>query len=187
MKNHKSWVAAFAYWARNVRSAELFCALQKYCRCDVLDVGGRDFYLKAKSLSLDIKTWTTLELDVDCSLAIDDPKFKSVIGNGCQMDFKTDSFDTVLNIQVLEHVVEPLKMVKEIHRVLRPKGYAIFLIPQTSVLHELPAHYYNFTRPWVEWAMAQAEFEIVELKPLGGFWSSMASLLIIIWSLSANE
>ncbi len=154
MKNKKSWFAAFAYWARNVRSAQLFRALQKYCRADVLDVGGRDFYLKAKSLNLNIKTWTTLEPNAGCPLDIDDVQFQSVVGDGCQMDFKTASFDTVLNIQVLEHVVEPLKMVKEIHRVLRPKGYAIFLIPQTSVMHELPAHYYNFTRPWVEWAMA---------------------------------
>lgn len=178
MSNKKSWFAAFAYWARNVRSVEMFHALQKYCRADVLDVGGRDFYLKAKSLNLNITTWTTLEPNIGCPLDIDDAHFRRIVGDGCQMDFKTASFDTVLNIQVLEHVVEPLKMVKEIHRVLRPKGYAIFLIPQTSVMHELPAHYYNFTRPWVEWAMAQAEFEIVELKALGGFWSSMASHLV---------
>ncbi len=178
MKNKKSPVAAFAYWARNFRSGAMFAAMRKYCRADILDVGGRDFYLTAKSLGLSFTSWTTLEPGCDSPFTIHDANFKCVVGDGCRMQFKDASFDTVLNIQVLEHVVDPLTMVKEISRVLRPDGYAIFLIPQTSVMHELPAHYYNFTRPWVTWAMAQSGLKIVELKALGGFWTTMASHLV---------
>ncbi len=178
MKMTKSPVAAFAYWARNMRSSEMFRAMKKYCHGDVLDVGGRDFYLTAKSLGLGGATWTTLEPAGGLPFFIDDSKFKMVTGDGCRMEFKDNSFDTVLNIQVLEHVVEPLVMVKEISRVLRPSGYAIFLIPQTSVMHELPAHYYNFTRPWVETAMDQAGLKIIDLQALGGLWSSMASHMV---------
>lgn len=178
MTQQKFPVAAFAFWARNLRSADMFRALKQYSAGDVLDVGGRDFYLTAKTKDLKFKTWTTLEPDADRILAGNDDKFKSVIGDGCRMEFKDASFDTILNIQVLEHVMEPIVMVKEMFRVLRPSGYAIFLIPQTSVMHELPAHYYNFTRPWVEAAMKQSGFKIVELKAIGGFWSSMASHLV---------
>ncbi len=172
----KSWVASFAYWARNLRSAQLFRALKKYCYGDILDVGGRDFYLTTKPLGLDYESWTTLEPAV--GLELNDPKFKSVVGDGCRMEFKDASFDTVLNIQVLEHVFDPMAMVSEISRVLRPAGYAIFLIPQTSVLHELPAHYYNFTQPWIKEAMKRAGLRIIVLKPLGGVWSSIASNLV---------
>ncbi len=178
MKKKKSLVAAFAYWARNLRSAELFKALRKYCGGDVLDVGGRDFYLKAKSLRVSCGTWTTLEPTSGIALDVCDPQFKSVVGDGCRMEFKDSSFDTVLNIQVLEHVFDPVAMVKEIARVLRPSGYAIFLIPQTSVQHELPEHYYNFTSPWIREAMKRAGLTIIELKPLGGVFSSMASHLV---------
>lgn len=174
----KTLVAAFAYWARNLRSGEMFRALREYCSGDVLDVGGRDFYLTAKEKGANFKSWTTLEPREDTLLKIADDKFRSVSGDGCRMDFKDNSFDTILNIQVLEHVVEPLLMVKEISRVLRPSGYAIFLIPQTSVQHELPAHYYNFTRSWVEEAMHRSGLVTIELKPLGGVWSSMASHLV---------
>lgn len=178
MSESKNPIAAFAYWARNLRSADMFRALRQYCSGDVLDVGGRDFYLTAKEQRTEFKTWTTLEPDQEKLLKSGDERFRSVVGDGCRMDFADAAFDTVLNIQVLEHVVEPIVMVKEINRVLRPGGYAIFLIPQTSVMHELPAHYYNFTRPWVEVAMKQSGFKIVELKAMGGFWSSMASHLV---------
>lgn len=178
MKDKKSWVASFAYWARNVRSRPLFVALKKYCSGDTLDVGGRDFYLTAKSLGVNFKSWTTLEKSPLSAVAFNDPQFKSVVGDGCRMDFKDESFETVLNIQVLEHVFDPFSMVKEIARVLRPSGYAIFLIPQTSVQHELPEHYYNFTRPWIKEVMKRAGLVIIELKPLGGVFSSMASHLV---------
>ena len=79
---------------------------------------------------------------------------------------------------MLEHVFDPMSMIKEIARVLKPGGIGIFLIPQTSVLHELPRHYYNFTRSWILEAMRRGGLEIVELKPLGGVWSLMASHLV---------
>jgi len=173
----KSLIAAFTYWARNLRSAELFRALQQYCSGDVLDVGGRDFYLTARNRNYKFQSWTTLEPTAR-ALNITDRQFKSVVGDGCAMKFNEGNFDTVLNIQVLEHVVEPLKMVSEISRVLRPSGYAIFLIPQTSVMHELPHHYYNFTRFWIEAACQRNGLVIIDLKPLGGVWSSMASHLV---------
>lgn len=174
----KSLAASFAYWARNVRSQKLFAAIAKYGKGEVLDVGGRDFFLTARGLNAPFKSWTSLEPDPDHQLRTDDPRFKSVAGDGCKMQFADNAFDTVLNVQVLEHVFEPMAMVREISRVLKPSGHAIFLIPQTSVMHELPHHYYNFTRPWIEQAMRSADLKIVEIEPLGGIWSSMASHLV---------
>jgi hypothetical protein len=40
-----------------------------------------------------------------------------------------------------------------------------------------PQHYYNFTRFFLEEAMRQNDMKIIELTPLGGIWSSMASHL----------
>ncbi len=178
MNNSKSAVASFTYWARNARSTALFRALRKYCHGKVLDVGGRDFYLTARERRLNFSEWTTLEPRGGTPLFVLDAQFKSVMDDGCHMQFADDSFDTVVNIQVLEHVLEPLKMVSEISRVLKRERYAIFLIPQTAVLHELPQHYYNFTRSWIEESFKNAGLVIIELKPLGGVWSSMASHLV---------
>lgn len=165
------------YKARDLRSKALFKALYKYCGGDVLDVGGDRFYLTAKSNGVSFNTWTNLENDKNGRLTTRDKKYKFVFGDGCNMKFKDKSFDTVLNIQVLEHVFEPIKMFSEISRVLKPGGYAIFLIPQTSMLHMAPHHYYNFTRYWSIKAAKENNFEVVESKALGGLFSSLASNL----------
>ena len=141
----------------------------------MLDVGGYDFHVTARDRALPFVTWTTLEASEERIHPVDDPRVHIVHGDGCAMTFADGSFDTVVNLQVLEHVMDPVRMVAEIARVLKPGGHAVFLVPQTSVLHMVPQHYYNFTRFWIEKAMRAAGLAIVDLRPLGGVWSSAAS------------
>ncbi len=98
-----------------------------------------------------------------------------VYGDGCTLGIASSSVDTVVNIQVLEHVFEPILMVEEIGRVLRPGGHAMFLIPQTSTMQLAPHFHQNFSRFWIHGGPG---LELVELRPLGGIWSSMASHLV---------
>ncbi len=177
LKMKKTFVEHFTFTARKLRARALFRALDRFCSGDVLDVGGRDFFTVIRR-RLNFNSWTTLEYARTAAEGLDDPRFRLVYGDGCAMPFAESAFDTVLNIQVLEHVMEPNRMVSEIARVLKPSGHAVFLIPQTAVLHELPAHYYNFTRFWIERAMTANGLRIVDLQPIGGVWSSMASHLV---------
>ncbi len=171
----KSLLTRSLYLARDFRSRALFAALRRHSRGDVLDVGGWDFFLTAERKGVAFRTWTTLESEAGRMLSIDHPRLRVVHGDGCAMEFADGSFDTVLDVQVLEHVFEPIRMVAEIGRVLRPGGTAIFLVPQTSTTHLAPAYYYNFSRYWIQEAMRRAGLEIVEHQPLGGVWSSAAS------------
>ena len=82
--------------------------------------------------------WVTLERDITQFPDVADPRVSLVYGDGCQLGIASESFDTVLNIQVLEHVFEPIRMVEEVARVLKPGGSAIFLIPTTSTMHMAP-------------------------------------------------
>ena len=168
-------VHVFRYAARDFFSRRMYRALERHCRGDVLDVGGWDFFLSAMRRNIPCRTWTTLEPESGRLPSIPDSRFRCVTGNGCAMDFADASFDTVLCIQVLEHVVEPLRMVSEIGRVLRKGGKAVFLVPQTSTMHMAPKHYYNFTRFWIEEAIRRAGLELVDLQPIGGRFSSTAS------------
>lgn len=167
------------YKVRNIRCGVVFKALEHYSCGDVLDVGGRDFYLTARNRDVNFSTWTTLDDQIDAdAMAITDRRYRFVRGDGCNMKFADNTFDIVTNLQVLEHVLSPEKMVREIARVLKPGGHGIFLIPQTSVLHEAPCHYYNFTRYWIEEIMKNAGLKILEIEPIGGVWSSMASHML---------
>jgi len=171
----KSLLLRLLYVARDLRSRAVFRALRQHCRGEVLDVGGWDFFLTATRQGAQFERWTTLEPDPERLLEIDDARVTLVRGDGCAMSFPDARFDTVLNLQVLEHVFEPIRMVHEIARVLRPGGRAIFLIPTTSTMHLAPHYHGNFSRFWIEEAMRRAGLEIEELEPLGGVWSSAAS------------
>ncbi len=175
---NKSLVVKILYFARNLRSRKLFSVLETYCKGNVLDVGGGAFFLTAQKKKYQIKSWTTLEYYKEEKIETEDERFRFVQSDGCKLPLKSDQFETVLNIQVLEHVFDAAEMVYEIARVLKPNCYGIFLIPQTSTLHWAPNHYYNFTRYWIQEVMQRANLEIIELKPLGGIWTSMASHLV---------
>jgi SAM-dependent methyltransferase len=165
------------YLARDVRSRPLFDALLSRSRGRVLDVGGGSFFGTARTRGIPFETWTTLEPSEEGAPAFDDPRYRRVVGDGCRMEFADASFDTVLALQVLEHVFEPISMVTEIGRVLRPGGHAILLVPQTGTMHLAPHWHGNLSRFWIEQALARAGMEAVELRPLGGFWTTIASRL----------
>lgn len=143
-----------------------------------MDIGGWDFYLTAKEKEVPFDSWTTLEISKERFLDAKDEKLTWVYADGRRLPFKSGSFSTILNIQVLEHVFEPIQMVFEISRVLKKGGYGIFLIPQTGSLHAAPDHFYNFTRFWIKQVMEESGLSIVELRALGGFWSSAASRML---------
>ena len=46
-----------------------------------------------------------------------------------RLTFKTESFDICTSTDVLEHVPDDRLAFREIHRVLRPGGYAVFTVP----------------------------------------------------------
>lgn len=48
------------------------------------------------------------------------------------LPFKKSSLDVVIALEVLEHLYNPYEMMKEIKRVLKPRGYAIISMPNTG-------------------------------------------------------
>jgi SAM-dependent methyltransferase len=165
----------FLFFLRDLISRKLFLILEQYCRGNVLDVGGASFFQTALKKKFNFETWTILEVSNDSVVETHNKNIKFEIGDGCNMRYPDASFDTILNIQVLEHTFEPFKMFQEVMRVLKPGGKAVFLIPQTGTMHLAPYHYQNFLRFWIEEAAKRTNSEILLLEPLGGWWSTIAS------------
>lgn len=61
-------------------------------------------------------------------------KMKFIVADAHQLPFERETFDAVFAMEVLEHVFDPLKVLKEIKRVLKKDGYAIFLVPSDNYL-----------------------------------------------------
>jgi SAM-dependent methyltransferase len=157
------------------RLRPLFPLMSKHMRGDVLDIGGRDFFLFAKgNKNIVFSSWTSLDLE-ESVRNFPDKRYKMIVGDGEKAPFPDKSFDTILNIQVMEHTLHPDKMLSEIKRLLRDNGVAIIVVPQNAAMHEIPTHYYNFTRYWVEKAFPEAGLVIKKFIPIGGKWSTHAS------------
>lgn len=63
---------------------------------------------------------------------------------GENISFPADSFDAVISNDVLEHVSDPLEVIRESARVLKPGGLLVFNIPNYRWIYE---GHYNI--PWV--------------------------------------
>jgi SAM-dependent methyltransferase len=85
-----------------------------------------------------------------------------------ELPFPDDSFDTVLLTDVLEHLPEPVFSMRQIARVLRPRGKAIIAVPFFYWLHEVPYDYYRYTEFALRRFCDLSRLEIVELWQYGG-------------------
>jgi len=85
--------------------------------------------------------------------------------------FRGETFDTVLGLSMLTYLPEPLKMLVEARRLLRPGGVLILEFTQMVPLHDEPHDYFRFTRCGAEWLLRQAGLEPVEVVPVGGLWA----------------
>jgi len=90
---------------------------------------------------------------------------------------ESGSFDAVLCTEVLEHVPEPIQVLKEISRILRQGGQAFISTPLGSGLHQQPYHYYGgFTPHFYTRFLEQFGFQVMSIEPNGHFFR-----LVSVW------
>lgn len=87
---------------------------------------------------------------------------------------KRNSYDLVLLTQVLEHVPEPGRVLREIHRVLKPGGHLWLSAPFFFDEHEIPFDFYRYTRYGIEYLLHSAGFAIETLEWLEGYYGTWA-------------
>ena len=93
-----------------------------------------------------------------------------IVGAADRLPFASQSFDSILCTQVIEHVPEPWRVVEEAHRVLRPGGKLLLSAPQAWRLHEKPHDYYRFTRYGLEHLVRRAGLAMISCHEQGGAW-----------------
>ncbi|HEX6273332.1 MAG TPA: class I SAM-dependent methyltransferase [Polyangiaceae bacterium] len=94
-----------------------------------------------------------------------------LVYDGDRLPFEDRSFDTVLNIQVLEHTPAPAELVREMARVLKDDGRLILSAPFQFRLHEQPHDYFRYSPHGLRTLCQAAGLELVEVHPMGSLWS----------------
>ena len=90
------------------------------------------------------------------------------------LTFEDDSVGTVVALETLEHVADPLRAVQEMHRILRPGGVLAISSLMFFPIHEHPWDYWRFTPEGFDLLLQPFESRLVlavghELLPEGVF------------------
>lgn len=98
--------------------------------------------------------------------------------DGANIPFPDASHDAVLCTEVLEHAVDPLKLIQEMYRVLRPGGVCLVTVPFAARVHHAPYDFHRFTR--FRLAAMFSAFNDVEIIERGNDITVIANKLIVL-------
>ena len=111
-----------------------------------------------------------------------------VVGSVEQLPLDDASFDLVLCIQVLEHVDDPARAIRELHRVTRPGGRVLLSTHGTQVFHPAPDDYWRWTHTGLERLFAtSATWRSVTVTPGAGTCACLGMLLATYVNLAAKR
>jgi SAM-dependent methyltransferase len=147
-------------------------AADRYARGRLLDIGCGE-----KPYRDHFATRVTEHVGVDHPESPHALDHVDVLATASSIPLPDSSFDTALLSELLEHLEEPLAAIREAHRLLRPGGHVIITTPFIWVLHEEPRDFFRYSPHGLRWLLEQGGFEVIELTPIGGQWSTLALLL----------
>ncbi|MAG07426.1 hypothetical protein CMI46_01260 [Candidatus Pacearchaeota archaeon] len=154
--------------------SEVLRGIKKYAHKingTVLDIGaGKSPYRKffkntTKHIKLDNHDYPGIDIIADITKKI---------------PLKSESIDSVVCIQVLEHINKPEKPIKEIHRILKKGGCCLLTTHMAAPLHGEPYDYYRFTKYGLKDLFK--DFKHVEITPNGG--AVLSIMQLINWGFS---
>lgn len=104
----------------------------------VLILGGASIGVGAEALVLD-PAFTVVESDI-----VFGPR-TNLVCDAHEIPFEDGTFDAVVAQAVLEYVIDPFRVVDEIHRVLRPRGFVYAESPFMQQVHGGAYDFFRFT------------------------------------------
>lgn len=99
-------------------------------------------------------------MDIEPSESVD------LVADARAMPLAGQSVDVVLCTQVLEHIPEPVRVLDEIRRVLRPGGTLILSVPAIFPQHGSPGDYWRYMPQGLAWLLR--DYKTVKIRSESG-------------------
>lgn len=96
-----------------------------------------------------------------------------VLASAYDVPLEDAGFDTALMSEVLEHLEDPERGLREAFRLLRPGGTLILTTPFMWVLHEEPRDFFRYSPHGLRYLLGRAGFHDVHVTPLSGQWGTL--------------
>ena len=87
------------------------------------------------------------------------------------LPFKNETFDAVICAEMLEHVADPVSVIREAYRVLRGRGVLLITVPFLFPIHADPYDYCRYTDHYWRENLRKVGFVDLAVEPQGYFWS----------------
>lgn len=104
--------------------------------------------------------------------------FDSTYRHSSRLPFKSGSYSHCVAFQVLEHHTNPQKLIKEMIRVIKPRGYILLSVPFVGGLHEEPHDYFRITEFSINSICRSEKVQLIDVKKQGSVFSTIATLLM---------
>lgn len=114
---------------------------------------------------------------VDHTVCPHDRSNVDLTGTAYAIPADAGAFDSALCTAVLEHLEEPERAIREVHRVLKPGGVAVYSVPFIWHLHEEPRDFFRYSKYGLKYLFEKAGFELIEMRALSGFFITFGTLL----------
>lgn len=102
-----------------------------------------------------------------------------IFGDAQALPFKSSSVETVLLFEVLEHLPDPARALRESHRVLKDGGHLLLSVPFLHPIHDSPFDFRRFTKHGLELELSQAGFDEHHIQGSSNTFDSSITLLNI--------
>jgi len=127
----------------------------------VLDVGGEKYNPVRYTVAEDVGVQRWLYLNLNPAAMPD------IVADGAHIPLGSESIDTVICLETLEHVKDPSQVVRELSRVLRPEGALLMSVPFLYRIHGVPNDFWRFTEYQVQRMVNDAGLRVVCMERLG--------------------
>ena len=141
-----------------------------------------------QEIRLVVGSGTTSSAANQVNLDIDRFKNVDVVASALNIPFEDNTFKLIFNTAVLEHVRDPIRVVDEMYRVLKPGGYIYTEVPFIAHFHAYPNDFQRYTVEGLK--VLYKKYDIVETGVCvgpGSAFTAIAADWFELFSFSHNR